>query len=67
MKRGLLAAFRAMVLAVCVFLLATVGGLKIKSQGAVTVFILGVAVCWLLIETIMMSLAKRKKTKPRPY
>ncbi|TAK99032.1 MAG: hypothetical protein EPO08_17515 [Rhodospirillaceae bacterium] len=67
MKRRLLTAFRAMVFAVCVFLLATVGGLKIKSGGAVAVFILGIAVFWILIETVLMSMAKRKKTKTRPF
>ena len=67
MKRGLLTAFRALVFAVCVFLLATVGGLKIKSGGAVAAFVLGIAAFWVLIETVMMSMMKKKKTKTRPF
>lgn len=66
MTRRLLAAFRALVFALCVFLLATVGGFKIKTGGAVAAFIIGIAVFWMLIETIMMAMAKRKKAKPRP-
>ena len=67
MKRGLLTAFRAMVFAVCVFLLATVGGLKTSSGGGVAVFVLGIAAFWILIERILISVVKRKQTKRRPF
>jgi len=67
MKRGFLTAVRALVVAICVFLLATVGGFKITSGGAVAVFIGGLAAFWILLERILMPVMQRKKAQKRTH
>jgi uncharacterized membrane protein len=64
MKRGLLAGLRALLVAICILLLATVAGYPIKSVGSVAVFFLFIAGIWILVERALMTAAQRKKAKP---
>jgi hypothetical protein len=63
MKRSLLTAFRAIAFAVGAFILLAVGGIKVHSSLDVAEFVIGLAVFWVVIEKIFLSL---RKSKPRP-
>jgi hypothetical protein len=65
MKRGLIAGLRALLVAICVLLLATVAGYQIKSATNVAMFMLFVAGLWILIERVLMTAVSRNKAKPR--
>jgi hypothetical protein len=68
MKRSLLTVFRAMVFAVCIFLLATVGGFEITSGRGVAVFLVAIAFGWIVLEKVLATaLQQRRKQKVRPY
>ena len=60
MKRSLLTAFRALAFALGAFLLLVVGGIKVRSSLDVAGFVLGLAVFWLVVEKILLTLRKRK-------
>jgi hypothetical protein len=67
MKRSLLTVFRAMVFAICIFLLATVGGFEIKTGQSVAVFLVAIAIGWIVLEKVLATvLQQRKKQKARP-
>ncbi len=67
MKRGLLAAFRALLVAICILLLATVAGYEVKSGTSVALFMLFIAGIWILAERALLSARNRKKTNPRAH
>lgn len=64
MKHGLLAGLRALLVAVCILLLATVAGYQIKSATNVALFFLFIAGIWILVERAIMTAMQRKKTNP---
>ena len=65
MKRGLVAGFRALLVAICVLLLATVAGYQIKSATNVAMFMLFVAGVWILIERVLMTVVAHNRAKPK--
>jgi hypothetical protein len=68
MKRSLLTGFRALAFALSVFLLLTLGGMlgamKVRSAADVTLFVLGLAVFWIVIERIVLATRQRRKPAP---
>jgi hypothetical protein len=64
MRRGLLAGLRALLVAICTLLLATVAGYHIKSAANVALFFLFIAGLWILIERALMTAVQSKKSKP---
>ncbi len=65
MKRQLLTAFRAFAFAIGCFVLLALGDIRVRSAGDVTLFILGLAGFWVLIEKVFLNL-KAKRT-PRKF
>jgi hypothetical protein len=68
MKRSLLTGFRALAFALSIFLLLTLGGMlgamKVRSATDVTVFVLGLAVFWVVIERMVLTMVQRRKPAP---
>ncbi len=67
-KAFVLTAFRSLVFGLCVFMLiALLSKLKISSPFDVAGFVLGAAVLWYLIETVILkNLVQKKKQPKRP-
>ena len=64
MKRSLLTGFRAMAFALGAFVLMAVGGIKVRSSLDVTLFVLGLAAFWVVIEIVFLNM-KKKQHKAR--
>jgi hypothetical protein len=65
-KAFMLTAFRSLVFGLCIFaLIALLSRIKISSPFDVAGFVLGAAVFWYLIETVILKtlLQKKKPTK----
>jgi len=67
MKRTLASIFRAMLFAVCLLLLARFGGLEIKTGQGVAVFLVAIAIGWIVFERVLTIYHQRKKPKAKPY
>jgi hypothetical protein len=69
MKRSLLTGFRALAFALSIFLLLALGGMlgamKVRSATDVTLFVLGLAVFWIVIERMVRTIYQRRKPIPR--
>ncbi len=65
MKRSLLTGFRAFAFALGVFVLLVLGDIRIPTARDVTLFILGLAALWVLIEMAFLNVkAKQRPRKP---
>lgn len=64
-KRQMLTAFRAFAFAIGCFILMALGGIKVRSAGDVTLFVLGLAAFWVLIEKVFLNL--KTKQAPRKF
>jgi hypothetical protein len=64
-KHTLLTAFRAMLFAICILLLATVGGFKVKTGVGVAAFVLIVAALWMVVEKVLIAAFAKKKAPAR--
>jgi hypothetical protein len=68
MKRSLLTGFRALAFALSIFLLLALGGMlgamKVRSATDVTLFVLGLAVFWIVIERMVRTIYQRRKPIP---
>ena len=66
MKRSLLTGFRALAFALSIFLLLTLGGMlgvtKIHSATDVTLFVLGLAAFWVVIERLFVKIRMRPRS-----
>lgn len=69
MKSSLLTGFRAISFAVGAFILLAIGGIRVQSSMDVFMFVIGLVVFWIVIETIFMNMKKKKTAKPphRPW
>jgi Zn-dependent protease with chaperone function len=66
MKRGLLGGLRALLVAICVLLVAKVMGYEIKSGPSVGLFMLFIMGLWILAERVLLTISRNKNsTKPR--
>ena len=61
MKQSLLTGFRALAFALGVFMLIVVGGVTIRSARDVTLFVIGLAAFWVLVEKLFLTLRVRRK------
>lgn len=65
MKGSLLTGFRALAFALGVFVLLALSDIQIPTARDVTLFVLGLAVFWVLIEKVFLNIrAKRPAKKP---
>ena len=65
MKRSLLTGFRAMAFALGAFaLLAITGNIKIHRTLDVTMFVLGLAAFWVLIERVFLNVKQKQRKTP---
>ena len=65
MKSSWLTGFRALLFALGVFILLLVTGrVEIKTSRDVTLFILGLAAFWVVIEKVFLNLRKQQPPKP---
>lgn len=64
MKRSLLTGFRAMAFALGAFVLLAVGGIKVRSSLDVTIFVLGLAAFWVLIERVFLNMKQKRRKAP---
>lgn len=65
MKGSLLTGFRALAFALGAFLLMAVSGIQvIRSSRDVALFVLGLAVFWVLFERVFLNLKQKKKPPP---
>jgi hypothetical protein len=65
MKRSLLTGFRAMAFALGAFaLLAVTGNIKIHRTLDVTIFVLGLAIFWFLIERVFLNVKQKQRKTP---
>jgi hypothetical protein len=63
MKRQFLTAFRAFAFAVGCFILLALGGIRVRSAADVALFILGLAVFWVLIEKVFLNFKAKRQPK----
>jgi hypothetical protein len=67
MKRSLLTGFRALAFALSIFLLLALGGMlgkmKVHSAVDVTLFVLGLAAFWLIIERLLLKMRRREPSR----
>jgi len=64
MKRSLLTGFRALAFSVGAFaLLAVTGTIEIRQSLDVAMFVIGLTVFWVVIESLFLNM-KKKTTKP---
>ncbi len=66
MKGSLLAGFRAMAFAIGAFILLALGGIKVRPPLDVTLFVLGLAIFWFLIEKMFLNLRTKKRPPAKP-
>jgi uncharacterized membrane protein len=66
-KAFLLTVFRALVFGLCAFVLIALSPIKIFSAWDVAGFVLGAAVIWYLIETVVLKTLLQKKKKQRKF
>lgn len=64
MKNSLLTGFRAMAFALGAFVLMAVGGIKVRSSLDVTLFVLGLAAFWVVIERVFLNMKQKKRKAP---
>jgi hypothetical protein len=66
MKRSLLTGFRALAFALSIFLLLALGGMlgkmKVHSATDVTLFVLGLAAFWVVIERLFVKMRMRPRS-----
>ena len=70
MKRSLLIGFRALAFAVGAFVLLAISGIRVQSSRDVFMFVIGLVIFWVVIETVFMNIKKKKTAKapgpPKP-
>lgn len=64
MKSSLLIGFRAIAFALGAFILLAIGGIRVQSSMDVFLFVVGLVVFWVVIETVFMNMKKKKTVKP---
>ncbi len=64
MKNSLLTGFRAMAFALGAFVLMAVGGIEVRSSLDVTLFVLGLAAFWVVIERVFLNMKQKKRKAP---
>lgn len=65
MKGALLTGFRAIAFAVSAFILLAMGGITVHSSRDVALFVVGLAVFWVVIERVFLNINRKRARPPR--
>ena len=64
MKRTLLTGSRALLFALGAFILLALGGIRVQSSMDVTLFVLGLAAFWFVIEKVFLNIRAKRVRRP---